>query len=114
MPRRPVLGWLKDLCSDTKTFVFHNALYDLGWLRSVDIEVKGKIRDTMIVPLLDENRRYYNLNSVAGDYLKIYKDEKMLKGAAEEFRGVEISLCWCICRDACVMLVKKLLEHFAR
>jgi DNA polymerase I-like protein with 3'-5' exonuclease and polymerase domains len=90
MPKRPVLGWLKDLCSDTtKTFVFHNALYDLGWLRSVDIEVKGKIRDTMIAaPILDENRRYYNLNSVAGDYLKIYKDEKMLKGAAEEF-GVD-------------------------
>ena len=84
------MNWLKDLCSDTKkTFVFHNALYDLGWLRAEGVEVKGQIRDTMIAaPLLDENRRYYNLNSIAGDYLKIYKDEKMLKGAAEEF-GVD-------------------------
>ena len=90
MPRRAVMNWLKDLCSDTKkTFVFHNALYDLGWLRTEGVEVKGQIRDTMIAaPLLDENRRYYNLNSIAGDYLKIYKDEKMLKSAADEF-GVD-------------------------
>ena len=90
MPRRAVMNWLKDLCSDIKkTFVFHNALYDLGWLRAEGVEVKGQIRDTMIAaPLLDENRRYYNLNSIAGDYLKIYKDEKMLKSAAEEF-GVD-------------------------
>ena len=90
MPKRSIMTWLKDLCSDTKkTFVFHNALYDLGWLRAEGVEVKGQIRDTMIAaPLLDENRRYYNLNSIAGDYLKIYKDEKMLKSAAEEF-GVD-------------------------
>ena len=90
MPRRPVFQWLTDLCKDTtKTFVFHNALYDLGWLRAEGIEVKGKIRDTMVAaPLLNENRRYYNLNSLAGDYLGTYKDEKMLKSAAEEF-GVD-------------------------
>ena len=90
MPRRPVFQWLTDLCKDTtKTFVFHNALYDLGWLRAEGVEVKGKIRDTMVAaPLLNENRRYYNLNSLAGDYLGTYKDEKMLKSAAEEF-GVD-------------------------
>ena len=90
MPRRPVFQWLTDLCKDTtKTFVFHNALYDLGWLRAEGVEVKGKIRDTMVAaPLLNENRRYYNLNSLSGDYLGTYKDEKMLKSAAEEF-GVD-------------------------
>ena len=90
MPRRPVFQGLTDLCKDTtKTFVFHNALYDLGWLRAEGVEVKGKIRDTMVAaPLLNENRRYYNLNSLAGDYLGTYKDEKMLKSAAEEF-GVD-------------------------
>jgi len=90
MPRRPVFQWLTDLCKDTtKTFVFHNALYDLGWLRAEGVEVKGKIRDTMVAaPLLNENRRYYNLNSLAGDHLGTYKDEKMLKSAAEEF-GVD-------------------------
>ena len=39
-------------------------------------------------PLLDENRRYYNLNSVGWRLFKTYKDEKMLKSAAEEF-GVD-------------------------
>ena len=90
MPKRVIYQWLTDLCKNTnKTFVFHNALYDLGWLRAEGIEVKGKIRDTMVAaPLLNENRRYYNLNSLAGDYLSTYKDEKMLKSAAEEF-GVD-------------------------
>ena len=90
MPKNAVYKWLTKLCSDTtKTFVFHNALYDLGWLRAEGIEVKGKIRDTMVAaPLLNENRRYYNLNSLAGDHLGTYKDKKMLKSAAEEF-GVD-------------------------
>ena len=57
-------------------------LYMIWVVRAEGVEVKGQIRDTMIAnSILDENRRYYNLNSVAGDYLKIYKDEKMLKGA---------------------------------
>lgn len=90
MSKNIVYKWLQKICDDEKiTKVFHNALYDLGWLRTEGIEVKGKIIDTMIAaPLLNENRRYYNLNSLAGDYLGTYKDEKMLKSAAEEF-GVD-------------------------
>jgi DNA polymerase I-like protein with 3'-5' exonuclease and polymerase domains len=90
MPKNTVYNWLKKLCEDTNiTKVFHNALYDLGWLRAEGIEVKGKIIDTMIAaPLLDENRKWYNLNSLARDYLGEYKDEKLLKSAAEEF-GVD-------------------------
>jgi len=90
MPKNAVYNWLKKLCEDTTiTKVFHNALYDLGWLRAEGIEVKGKIIDTMIAaPLLDENRKWYNLNSLARDYLGEYKDEKLLKSAADEF-GVD-------------------------
>jgi DNA polymerase I-like protein with 3'-5' exonuclease and polymerase domains len=90
MPKNAVYGWLKKLCADkTITKVFHNALYDLGWLRADGIEVEGKIIDTMIAaPLLDENRKWYNLNSLARDYLGEYKDEKLLKSAADEF-GVD-------------------------
>ena len=90
MPKNPVCSWLTTLCADeTITKVFHNALYDLGWLRAEGIEVKGKIIDTMIAaPLLDENRKWYNLNSLARDYLGEFKDEKLLKSAAEEF-GVD-------------------------
>mgnify|MGYP003120867871 FL=1 len=69
--------------------VFHNSLYDLGWLRAEGIEVKGQILDTMIMaPLINENRRYYNLNSLVSDYLQEYKSEKTLRHAASEF-GVD-------------------------
>ena len=55
-------------------------MYDLGWMRWAGIEVQGPIIDTMIAaPLLNENRRYYNLNSLAGEYLGEYKNEKMLR-----------------------------------
>jgi len=64
-------------------------MYDLGWLRAEGIEVQGKIIDTMIAaPLLNENRRYYNLNSLAGEYLGEWKNEKMMNRAAEYF-GVD-------------------------
>ena len=90
MSRNIVYKWLQKLCDDEKiTKVFHNALYDLGWLRAEGIEVKGKIIDTMIAaPLLDENRKWYNLNSLARDYLGEFKNEKLLKSAADEF-GVD-------------------------
>ena len=90
MSKNIVFKWLQKLCDDESiTKVFHNALYDLGWLRAEGIEVKGKIVDTMIAaPLLDENRKWYNLNSLARDYLGEYKDEKLLKSAADEF-GVD-------------------------
>jgi len=90
MPKNAVYSWLTKLCADKSiSKVFHNALYDLGWLRAEGIEVKGKIIDTMIAaPLLDENRKWYNLNSLARDYLGEFKDEKLLKSAAEEF-GVD-------------------------
>jgi len=90
MSKNIVYKWLQKLCNDEKIIkVFHNALYDLGWLRAEGIEVKGKIIDTMIAaPLLDENRKWYNLNSLARDYLGEFKDEKLLKSAADEF-GVD-------------------------
>ena len=85
-----VLTWFKEQM-DTPHIpkVFHNAVYDLGWLRAEGIEVKGKILDTMIMaPLINENRRFYNLNSLVSDYLQEYKSEKTLRAAASEF-GVD-------------------------
>ena len=85
-----VLNWFKKQM-DTPHIpkIFHNSMYDVGWLRAEGIEVKGPILDTMIMaPLIDENRRFYNLNSLAIDYLKEYKNEKTLRHAAGEF-GVD-------------------------
>ena len=72
--------------------VMHNCMYDLGWLRWAGIEVQGKIIDTMIAaPLLNEHRRYYNLNSLSGEYLGEWKNEKMLRSAADMY-GVDPKL----------------------
>ena len=50
--------------------IMHNATYDAGWLRSVGIEVQGRIIDTMIAAaLIDENRFSYSLNNLGRDYL---------------------------------------------
>ena len=69
--------------------VFHNAAYDVGWLRWWGVEVKGKIIDTMIAaPLIDENRFRYSLNELGKDYLKETKSEGLLYEAAKEW-GVD-------------------------
>ena len=66
--------------------IFHNASYDVGWLRWWGVEVKGKIIDTMIAaPLIDENRLRYSLNELGKDYLKETKSEGLLYEAAREW-----------------------------
>jgi len=63
--------------------IFHNAAYDVGWLRRMGIEMEGRLIDTMLAaPLIDENRRYYSLNSVCYDYLGEMKSEAALREAA--------------------------------
>ena len=86
MDREKVLKYIKSICEDDSIQkVFHNAQYDIGWLSTLGIEVKGYIHDTMIASaLLNENRYSYTLNQMCIDYLGEYKDEKVLKAKAEE------------------------------
>jgi DNA polymerase I-like protein with 3'-5' exonuclease and polymerase domains len=66
------------------TFIFHNAMYDVCWLRAAGIQIKGKIVDTMIAAsLINENRLSYRLDSLAKEYVGIGKDEKVLQEAAK-------------------------------
>ena len=83
---RMALRWLADVCSNPNcTYVFHNAMYDVGWLRREGIEIMGQIADTMVAaPLLDENRFSYSLNNLGFDYLNERKDERALREAAKE------------------------------
>ena len=82
-----ILSWLRPLMSSSADKVFHNALYDVGWLKREGIDVKGKIHDTMIAaPLIDEHRRNYSLNQLGLDYCKEQKDETLLKEAAEAWQ----------------------------
>ena len=86
MDRDVVLKYIKKVCEDESIQkVFHNAQYDIGWLSTVDIEVKGYIHDTMIASsLLNENRFSYALTSIGFEYLAERKNETLLKAKAEE------------------------------
>jgi DNA polymerase I-like protein with 3'-5' exonuclease and polymerase domains len=61
-----VMKWLKkQMATPHIPKVFHNATYDLGWLKWAGVEVQGKIIDTMIAaPLLNENRFTYSLGFI--------------------------------------------------
>ena len=87
MDRKLVLSWLQDVCNQPDTtFIFHNAMYDVCWLRAAGVNVKGKIVDTMIAAsLIDENRMSYALNTLAKFYVGIGKDESILQAAAKEY-----------------------------
>ena len=78
--------WVKKVLALPSDKIFHNAAYDVGWLKATGFTVNGTIYDTMIAaPLLDENRFSYALNSLGFDYLKEIKSEQLLKEAAAEF-----------------------------
>ena len=83
LDKRIVLDYVKDVCKANNTKIFHNAMYDVCWLRSYGIQINGHIIDTMVMAsLIDENRLFYSLNSVGFDYLGEVKDEKALLDAA--------------------------------
>ena len=54
------------------TKVFHNAMYDVCWIRAVTgKKMKGRIVDTMVAAsVIDENRFKYSLDSLSKDFLK--------------------------------------------
>ena len=87
LDKKLVYSWLQDILNQTDTtFIFHNAMYDVCWLRTEGLIVKGKIVDTMIAAsLIDENRLSYQLNTLSKYYIGIGKDENILNAAAKEY-----------------------------
>ena len=89
MPRKKVLSWLQDTMSTDAVKIFHNAMYDVCWLRHLGIKINGLIVDTMIAAsLVNENRYQYSLNSLGWDYLGYGKSENELIEAAKS-RGLD-------------------------
>jgi DNA polymerase I-like protein with 3'-5' exonuclease and polymerase domains len=79
-----VLEWFKEVCATDAAKIFHNAMYDVCWIRAAGIHINGHIVDTMVMAsLIDENRFSYTLNSIGYEYLREVKDERGLKEAAE-------------------------------
>jgi len=89
LDKKKVLEWLKDVCATSSIKVFHNAMYDVCWLRSYGIKLNGFIMDTMVMAsLIDENRFRYDLNSISFDYTGERKSEAALYEAAKDW-GVD-------------------------
>jgi len=89
MDRHKTLEWFKDICESPATKIFHNAMYDVCWIRSLGININGLIIDTMIASsLIDENRFSYTLNTMSWVYLNKGKNEAKLIEAAKE-RGLD-------------------------
>ena len=81
-----VMRWLKNVLSTQRSVIFHNALYDVGWLKREGIDIQGQVLDTIIAaPLLDENRFSYSLDSLGSFYCNETKDETLLQDAALTF-----------------------------
>ena len=86
MDRAIVLDWFEEVLNNTSTKIFHNAMYDVSWIRSLGFHINGGIIDTMIAAsLINENRYSYTLDSVAKDYIGMRKNEKLLQDAAKDW-----------------------------
>ena len=86
LEKSKVIQWFTDVCKSDSIKIFHNAMYDVCWIRSMGIQLNGTIVDTMIAAsLVNENRYRYDLGSLGWDYLKQGKNETELNGAAKEW-----------------------------
>jgi len=86
MDRKMVLKWVQDVLNTPAIKIFHNAMYDVCWLRRLGLTIRGRVVDTMIAAaLVDENQLRYDLNNCAKRYTGQGKDEAALYAAAKEW-----------------------------
>lgn len=85
LDRGKVVEFFKNLFATHEgTIIFHNAVYDLGWLGTLGItpNKQMKIRDTgYAAALLDENRFSYRLDDLGKEELGVGKDYTLLERA---------------------------------
>ena len=89
MDRKKVLTWFADTMACPAMKIFHNAMYDVCWIRNLGIKINGLIVDTMIAAsLIDENKFAYSLNALSWEYLGHGKNETALTEEAKS-RGLD-------------------------
>ena len=89
MDRKKTLEWFQDILNTPALKIFHNAMYDVSWIRSMGLKIQGQIVDTMIAAsLINENRFRFDLNSLGWDYLGHGKNESALNEEAKS-RGLD-------------------------
>ena len=81
MDRKKVLSWFADTMASPSLKVFHNAMYDVCWIKKLGIKINGLIVDTMIAAsLVDENRFRYS-----AVIKRLYKSSRSLVSCNEWF-----------------------------
>jgi DNA polymerase I-like protein with 3'-5' exonuclease and polymerase domains len=86
MDKTMVLKWFQDVLNTKASKIFHNAMYDVCWIRAMGLKINGTIIDTMIASALcDENQFRFDLNTCAKRYVGTGKDEAALYAAAKEW-----------------------------
>ena len=89
MDKKRTIEWFKDVLASDAIKIFHNAMYDVCWIRQMGLKINGLVVDTMIAAsLIDENRFRYDLNSLSWDYLGHGKNEIALNEEAKS-RGLD-------------------------
>jgi DNA polymerase I-like protein with 3'-5' exonuclease and polymerase domains len=86
LDKRVVLEYVQEVLNLPAAKIFHNAMYDVSWLRSMNLNINGRIIDTMIAAsLVDENRWGFTLDGLAKQYVGLGKNETLLKEAAASY-----------------------------
>jgi len=89
MDKKKVLKWFQGVLNTDSIKIFHNAMYDVCWIRSLNLSINGKIIDTMIASaIVDENQMRYDLNNCSKRYTGKTKSETHLYEAAKSW-GVD-------------------------
>jgi len=84
LPKETVINYVCHTLEQADEVIMANALYDLGWLDSLDLPVRGTVRDIQVAEaLIDEERYSYSLDNLSTDYLNRRKGEEMLRAAAD-------------------------------
>jgi DNA polymerase I-like protein with 3'-5' exonuclease and polymerase domains len=86
MDKKKVMEYFRTILSLPARKIFHNAMYDVCFIRAAGLKINGQITDTMIAgSLVDENRFRYDLGSLGRDYLGKGKNEAVLAQTAKEW-----------------------------
>ena len=89
MDEKKVMDYFRTVLNYPSRKIFHNAMYDVCFIRAAGLQIAGDIVDTMIAgSLVDENRFRYDLGSMGRDYLGKGKNEAILTETAREW-GVD-------------------------
>ena len=83
MDEKKVMDYFRTVLNYPSRKIFHNAMYDVCFIRAAGLQIAGDIVDTMIAgSLVDENRFRYDLGSMGRDYLGKGKNEALLAETA--------------------------------